>query len=105
MNFKKYAKWVNTRWAGDHGRGPIAEARNTVIAALGLAGETGEVVEHFKKHVRDGRPLRGNAELVKELGDVLHYWVRLCHHAGVDPEQVMAVNVIKLERRDAEKKK
>lgn len=95
IDFRAYQVWVANRWKGK--RQP---ERNKTICALGLAGETGEVIEHFKKHLRDGRPLKGNKALHLELGDVLHYWLRLCHHAGVTPEEVMKMNVNKLVARD-----
>lgn len=96
-SFEEFVRWVSTRWSAQD------SDRNLAIAALGLAGETGEVIEHFKKHIRDGKPLDGNIELIYELGDVLHYWLRLCELANADPLVVMAYNVEKLKARDAAK--
>ncbi len=78
-------------------------AENIAIPALGLVGEAGEVSEHFKKHLRDGRPIIGNMELAAELGDVLHYWCRLTHLAGFYPADIMRMNEEKLAKRRAEK--
>lgn len=76
---------------------------DVAIPALGLVGEAGEVSEHFKKYIRDGKPIKDNTELALELGDVLHYWCRLVHLAGFDPAEIMALNESKLAMRRAEK--
>ncbi len=97
----EFRAWLDRRWAnGGWGGDP---AKNITIQALGLAGETGEVVEHFKKHIRDGAPLHTH-ELLLEFGDVLHYWCLLVQAAGFTPAEVMRANVQKLELRDARKR-
>lgn len=96
MNFRSYVDWVNTRWVRWNRGKPNALA----VAALGLAGEAGEVTEHFKKHLRDGTPIINNKALILELGDVLHYWLALCWYAQVDPDEVMLANIQKLNERD-----
>jgi NTP pyrophosphatase (non-canonical NTP hydrolase) len=67
-------------------------------AALGLAGEAGEVAERIKKHYRDGASLNG---LVKELGDVLWYLAAIASHANLTLEAVARVNIEKLASRQA----
>ena len=69
------------------------------IMALGAAGETGEVVEHIKKFIRDGS--LSATELKKELGDMVYYWARLCRFFNFQPSEVLAANVEKLESRKA----
>ena len=44
---------------------------------LGLGGESGEILEKFKKQIRDGTPVSDD-DLDKELGDVLWYIAYLC---------------------------
>jgi NTP pyrophosphatase (non-canonical NTP hydrolase) len=71
-------------------------------AALGLAGETGEVVEHIKKIVRDenkeASPER--IQLLKgELGDVLWYLTRLANELGLTLREIVEGNVEKLLNR------
>lgn len=66
--------------------------------ALGLAGESGEVVELVKKHCFHGKPI-DIGELTKELGDVLWYVAALCNTLGLSLSSVMAVNIKKLEER------
>lgn len=73
------------------------------IPALGLAGEAGEVVEHYKKHIRDGAPIFRKHSLALELGDVLHYWCRLVYLAGFTPSEIMELNEAKIAARRAAK--
>lgn len=69
-------------------------------AALGLAGESGEVVDEIKKILRDGEitPKRSD-NVFLELGDQLWYWFRVCDILGFDPKDVMAGNIKKLADR------
>src|SRR5712691_13208908 len=69
-----------------------------ILGALGLAGETGEVVDMVKKHVFQGRAI-DQEKLCDELGDVLWYFMLICHTVGCSLEEVMACNVAKLRRR------
>lgn len=97
MNINDYADWTDQVWKGN----PLEETtqRDIAIAALGLTGEAGEVVEYFKKHIRDGKVILGNEDLALELGDVLFYWARLCRVAGFTPSEVIERNVEKLTQR------
>jgi NTP pyrophosphatase (non-canonical NTP hydrolase) len=64
----------------------------------GLAGETGEVMEHLKKDVRDNRPANKRA-LTKELGDVLYYLMVVADKNDITANDIMALNIKKLESR------
>ena len=66
--------------------------------AVGLAGETGEIVEHVKKGVFHRHGV-DHAILVKEIGDALWYLAALCTVMGVDMSTVMEQNIEKLNRR------
>ena len=70
-------------------------------AALGLAGEAGEVADVVKKVVHHRHPLDGAAreKLIKELGDVLWYVAHAASVLGVTLDDVAAANVEKLRRR------
>ena len=70
---------------------------------LGLVGEAGEVAEKVKKVIRDKGNLN-QAELVKELGDVLFYVTALANHLGSDLQSVANANIKKLhDRKDRNK--
>jgi NTP pyrophosphatase (non-canonical NTP hydrolase) len=66
--------------------------------ALGLAGETGEVVDLIKKHYFQGHEL-DISKLIIELGDVCWYIATLAHGLGVDLETIMIYNIEKLKKR------
>lgn len=74
------------------------------IWAMGVAGESGEVVEKWKKIVayKDGKVSDEDlAELAKELGDVVWYIAVLAHSLGLSFDEIMARNVAKLKSRKA----
>lgn len=100
MNLNEYAEWTDQTWKSGELATEMSDV-DTAITALGLAGEAGEVTEHFKKFLRDGKPLIGNEAVAYELGDVLYYWARLCRRIGLTPQQVLDMNVSKLNARHA----
>ena len=89
MNIKEYAAWTEETWVA-----PKAYIGDVALVGLGLAGETGEVVEVLKKFLRDGRLNRDKLEA--EMGDVIYYWARLCQMFAFDPEDIMLANQKKL---------
>lgn len=95
-----FSAWVSYRWAGGQKEQQQPHAVPfSPIAALGLAGEVGEVIEHLKKHMRDGKH-PGDA-LKLELGDVLHYLTVLAGAYGWTLDELAQANIAKLEARDA----
>jgi NTP pyrophosphatase (non-canonical NTP hydrolase) len=69
---------------------------------LGLASEAGEVSGVVKKYIRKDNDLdTAKEKLIKELGDVMWYWARLCDELGLNPEEVMEKNINKLLNRQA----
>lgn len=94
----KYGDFTESMWFSRHTGVPTKE-HDLPIMSLGLAGETGEALEHIKKYIRDEYI---NAEaLAKELGDVIYYWARICRYFGFKPSDVIAGNIAKLESRKA----
>ncbi len=73
-------------------------AERLLLGALGLAGETGEVVDLVKKARFQGHPV-DRAKAKDELGDVLWYFVLLLDTLGLSLEEVMQTNVMKMHRR------
>lgn len=67
-------------------------------AALGLAGEAGEVCDHLKKHVHHGHPFDREAAK-KELGDLLWYVTQGADALGCTLEEIAQGNIDKLRRR------
>lgn len=75
-----------------------------VYLALGLAGESGEVVEKIKKLVRNNGGEITDAdkqEIKKELGDVLWYMSQLCEQLDLSFDDVAQANIAKLQDRKA----
>jgi len=72
-----------------------------MTAAIGLAAECGEFAEIPKKIVFQGKPCDEDAvfHMKRELGDVMWYWVNACRALNLDPNDVIAENVEKLESR------
>ena len=66
--------------------------------AMGLAGESGEVVDLLKKWIHHNHP-ENLDELKKEMGDVLHYLAGLCTMYGIRLEEVATLNIMKLKER------
>lgn len=74
------------------------DERRLVNAALGLAGEAGEIADslkkwHFQSHDLD------RTKLIEEAGDLLWYVALLCEALHVDMGTVMGANLAKLRRR------
>jgi NTP pyrophosphatase (non-canonical NTP hydrolase) len=67
-------------------------------AALGLAGESGEVADILKKHVFQGHDLDKD-KLVKELGDIRWYMELAAVTLGTTMDEIERLNVEKLRKR------
>lgn len=72
-----------------------------LTAGIGLASEGGEFNEIVKKIFFQGKQLNEDARfhMKRELGDVIWYWMNACNALGLDPNDVIAENVKKLEAR------
>lgn len=63
--------------------------------AMGLCGETGEVIDLLKKHLFQGHDL-DRYHVAKELGDVAWYLAVTAYALGYDLETVLQLNIEKL---------
>jgi NTP pyrophosphatase (non-canonical NTP hydrolase) len=68
------------------------------LGALGLAGESGEVVDAIKKILYQGHAL-DVTKLTDELGDVFWYFTLICHALNISLEDIKAYNVAKMRKR------
>ena len=68
---------------------------------IGMTSEAGEAQEIMKKVLFQGRAYTDETRqhLIKELGDVIWYWTNACNALQIDPNEVIAGNVAKLEAR------
>ncbi|GAC1363978.1 MAG: nucleoside triphosphate pyrophosphohydrolase family protein [Ktedonobacteraceae bacterium] len=92
MNIREYTKEV-------HRTCSIEDPRELLIlTALGIAGESGEVVNALKKVLYHAHTLNA-IELGEEIGDLLWYIVLLCDTVGLSLDDVIQANVEKLRKR------
>lgn len=89
LTFNEYQEWAATTM------GPDAD---WYMIALGVGGETGEVLEVVKKGNRPGKTLDVE-HLKEEIGDVLWYLANLATYYDIDLEEAMFDNMDKLEER------
>ena len=94
--FATRSTWVD---AGDMHMWP--PTKNLLHAALGLAGEAGEVIDIIKKDVFTparlaAKGIDADVAIKEELGDVLYYWCRICDICGYDPDEIMGDTLDKL---------
>jgi NTP pyrophosphatase (non-canonical NTP hydrolase) len=100
MTVDEYAAWAaGVARVSAEGR---PDRERLSYLGLGLAGETGEAVEHIKKLLRDG--VWHQDDFADELGDVAYYWAALCVAAGRSPSEVLAASKAKIDGRIAAKK-
>lgn len=115
IDLNKYSKFVEQVTSAesnnyDHLQRRIVELRNAdfnfnpsllLTAAIGLAAETGEFAEVPKKILFQGKPFNEEAKfhMKRELGDIFWYWTNACRALDLDPNEVIAENVNKLESR------
>lgn len=75
------------------------EKADTLLnGAMGLCGESGEVIDLIKKHKFHGHELK-REKLLEELGDVAWYLAVTSYALDCDLETVLAENIAKLKRR------
>ena len=72
-----------------------------LTGAVGISAEGGEFMEIVKKCVFQGKPMDEDTQFhaMRELGDIMWYWMNSCSALGIDPNDVIAENVKKLEKR------
>ena len=96
MDFDSYQK--------DALRTDRVPARNDVtsltVPMLGLAGETGQLLSEYKKHLRDGEAHRLFKERVsEELGDLLWYVSNVASKFDLSLSDIAAANLVKVKHR------
>ena len=76
------------------------EVLSLVVPMLGLAGEAGQLLSEYKKHLRDGEAHRLFKERVsEELGDLLWYIANVASKFGLELDDIAAANLAKLKER------
>lgn len=76
-----------------------SEGKNLLIGfALGLGGETGEVLDDIKKREYHGRNI-SIEHTAEELGDVMWYVANIATQLGYSLEDILEYNISKLKNR------
>lgn len=71
-----------------------------IVPMLGLAGETGQLLSEYKKHLRDGEAHRLFQERVsEELGDLLWYIANVASKFNLSLSEVASANLAKVRQR------
>jgi NTP pyrophosphatase (non-canonical NTP hydrolase) len=106
-NVKKFAyynKHIKYLCEGEMPQSRFDELKPTPLqcellhAAIGIAGEAGELLDAVRKHVFDGQPLDGE-NVIEELGDLNFYFEAACQSIGVTREEIEQENQAKLSKR------
>ena len=100
--FMNRLDYVDGNWIDEtEQHGPDVNVPLLLTAALGLAAETGEFCEIPKKIFFQGKQLNEENlfHMKRELGDVMWYWINACRALDLDPNEVIAENIRKLESR------
>jgi NTP pyrophosphatase (non-canonical NTP hydrolase) len=93
MDFNEYQK--ESRKTAEYSD----QGNNYLYPLLGLAGESGEVVEKFKKMIRNNDGVMTDEikdSIKKELGDLLWYVAQICTEIGIELDDVASTNIEKL---------
>lgn len=113
IDLKKYSQFVEAVTSNesndfDHLQKRIQDLRAgdfnpslLLTAAIGLSAEGGEFAEIPKKILFQGKPYNEESRfhMKRELGDIMWYWINACRALDLDPNDVIAENVRKLESR------
>ena len=99
MNFDHYQKEA-LRTDRVPVRDHADDVLSLVVPMLGLAGETGQLLSEYKKHLRDGEAHRLFKERVsEELGDLLWYIANVASKFDLELDEIAAANLAKLKAR------
>jgi NTP pyrophosphatase (non-canonical NTP hydrolase) len=86
---------------GEYMHGPDINVPLLMTGTIGLTAEAGELIEIVKKMLFQGKPLNEENlfHMKRELGDIMWYWINTCRALELDPNEVIAENVKKLQAR------
>lgn len=99
MDFNRYQKEA-LRTDRVPARGGTDDVTSLIVPMLGLAGETGQLLSEYKKHLRDGEAHRLFKERVsEELGDLLWYIANVASKFDLALDDVAAANLHKVKER------
>ena len=83
--------------------GLTAGTANLLHMAVGVSGESGELLDAVKKTAIYNKPLDLH-NVIEELGDLEFYMEGIRQQLGITRDQCLIANMVKLERRYKERK-
>ena len=113
VDFKRYASFVDAV-TSDESKDFVALSDRLVeldrqginierllTGAVGLSAEAGELMEIVKKLIFQGKPVNDETifHMKREMGDVMWYIMQVLMALDVDIEEIVAMNVEKLQNR------
>ena len=99
MDFNRYQKEA-LRTDRVPARDGADDAASLIVPMLGLAGETGQLLSEYKKHLRDGEAHRLFKERVsEELGDLLWYIANVASKFDLALSEIAVANLAKVKER------
>jgi NTP pyrophosphatase (non-canonical NTP hydrolase) len=99
MDFKKYQNDAKSTSQIPRDQ-TVEDLIGRTIPLLGLAGETGELLSEYKKHLRDGSAhILFKDRVVEELGDLLWYISDLATKFDLDLDEIAEYNLQKVRER------
>ncbi|HET7012339.1 MAG TPA: MazG nucleotide pyrophosphohydrolase domain-containing protein [Streptosporangiaceae bacterium] len=95
MEFTEYQ-----RAAGETSQLQMGGPHGVIAPILGLASETGSILNVYKKYLRDGISLDANREFLREeLGDLLWYVAAVATACSLDLEDIVQANLARTRDR------
>ena len=99
MNFNDYQRDAQ-KTDRVPGRKNIQSGNDVIVPLLGLAGETGELLSEYKKHLRDGNShLLFKNRISEELGDLLWYVANVAEKFDLKLDDIANQNLEKTQNR------
>jgi NTP pyrophosphatase (non-canonical NTP hydrolase) len=99
--FEEFTDYINGNYPRPYSNDKRERAfhmADRLEAAMGLVGEAGEVSELFKKACFYGKHI-DVGDLTKELGDVFHYFARVCYLNHVSINAIIQTHEEKMKAR------
>ena len=78
------------------------EVMNAILGLTGEAGECADVLKKYYFHTKKADSTHYKKELLKEMGDVIFYWLKLRDLFNLSNEEILDMNRAKLESRHPE---
>jgi NTP pyrophosphatase (non-canonical NTP hydrolase) len=99
MNFNDYQRDAQ-KTDRVPGRKNSLPGDDVIVPLLGLAGETGELLSEYKKHLRDGKShLLFKDRIAEELGDLLWYVANVAEKFDLQLDKIAQINLEKTQSR------